>query len=246
VNNGDSIEGYPTIQSLTLTCSRVDVTGATILDSVPRYPDTSELFPKECFESFQEDTGYIGLASIAQNPTIRRIFANLHNLTRLVELGLGSRNIWDDPVWSLFNITPVLHQLLSLSKCSQAQTLEYSAQECARVAAVLYVREIQRKFGIAVTPAAPYVSKLRHLLSGGQGQVLSTYFQADYPWILVVGGIGASSSPSRSWFVTAAREYLQNSGMTSWNDAVKWSHLPFIKDVFEQPFAIFGAEVLKT
>jgi len=131
-----------------------------------------------------------------------------------------------------------------LPRFTETQDLESRAQECSRVAAILYVREIQAKFGITTTPGVPHVLKLQHLLSREQGEFMATYFQAVYPWILTIGGIGASSNPLRSWFVTAARELLQSVGIISWEGALNRSQLPWIKDVFEEATTTFGREVL--
>lgn len=128
------------------------------------------------------------------------------------------------------HINPILHRLLSLSPSSTTKigtniTNDYNdfnalggpavLQEAARLAAILYLAEIRRNFGILPVTSIIQLDKLQALLARSSSHFSlhhppnaitqpSTYpwthFPALYLWILAMGVAESRDDSQRAWF----------------------------------------------
>jgi hypothetical protein len=230
-----------------LTLDRIDVSGACNLDAVPRFPIPVESLPKalqSSGHSFQPKSGPETTKTTAiHNDGTFEIFGMLHALNKAIATELSTRDLWSDPVWPVLYLTPLFHRLLS---CFRPELPGDEVQDACRLAAILHIREIQHMFGINTTPADVYVSKLKSLLTR-DGQVNKEGSDI-FSWVLIMGGIGASSMPvERSWFTANAVKIFQERGMRTWSDAT--SAIPqtlWIQEVFGASYAAFLDEVFQT
>jgi hypothetical protein len=170
------------------------------------------------------------------------IFNLISTLNKSITSEPSKRNPWTDPVWATINLTPVLHRLFSLPKIfDKTEWL----QESCRLTAILYVREIQRKFGLNTIPTDTYLSKLKSLMTKEMQWDLYNVDAGILLWIMITGGIAASYTKERSWFATSIASIMRQRGVRSWEDSVSSiPHSLWIQDVFEWSSASLGADVV--
>ena len=73
-------------------------------------------------------------------------------------------DLWHDVLFSHFHLTPALHDLLSMPRCSSQDDVHTRRREVFRLAAIIYLTELRKRFGIDDAPAIIYDTKLTMVL----------------------------------------------------------------------------------
>ncbi|KAH8805206.1 hypothetical protein F5884DRAFT_859815 [Xylogone sp. PMI_703] len=168
----------------------MDLYGSFEYDLVPRYPQPINILRahrKFAFPTCQFDIATIQ-NRLEDNETISQIVQSLEEVDDTIATRVAaSKNIWKEPYTAGFYLAPVLHDLLSIPRCSTADNSNIKMRECFRLAAILYVSQIRQKFSFSVTAAVSYASKLYFLLK--EMEDFETWRESSkyLVWILAVG-----------------------------------------------------------
>ncbi|KAH8821788.1 hypothetical protein F5884DRAFT_894521 [Xylogone sp. PMI_703] len=204
--------------TLKLAIFWIEVDGRFQQDSAPQFP-----FPYQILSSQSRLNllnGEYGLANeisgaIQSNVNIYQTRQNLRELHEIIHAELLTRrDLWQEALFPIYNLLPILYNLLSARRFSIHDEFHLRQEECFRLAAILYINNIRTKFGFEPGGGMLHGSKLQMMLntdgcmsSWGQSNILLI-------WILTV----AASSPTlfaelRGYFVERLQEHLRASGI---------------------------------
>jgi hypothetical protein len=133
-------------------------------------------------------------------------------------------------------INPVVQKLISVPRYVNGDDITSVMHEACRIAALLYLDELRRQFGVYPVPTGLRVVKLMTLLTLRAASWRP--FQRLLLWMLVIGGINSLTSPSSSWFVHAIGAIYQELRLSSWKAAsTSLAGLPWNEYVFAAKYA---------
>jgi hypothetical protein len=168
-------------------------------------------------------------------PTHHPIINIMDELSRLaaflkVETIRTHGRIYQEAQFAASHVNPILHRLLSLSLSTTTETASNTTthhneidisdspavlQEATRLAAILYLAEIRRNFGILPVVSTIQLSKLQSLLSRSSSHFSLhhppnmthqastspwTPFPALHLWVIAMGVVESRGAQQRAWF----------------------------------------------
>jgi hypothetical protein len=149
--------------------TRVDLSAAYLKDAAPRYPR-----PSQCIAMRSKlqvavdpiDRSYPG-EDLGQDAATARICDAMRQVNDIIMVSVLDQgdDFWSDVLFSTFHLAPILHDLLSMPRCSSQDHIFAQRRGCFRLAAILYMTELRKKFGIHDMPAIIYATKLNLILS---------------------------------------------------------------------------------
>ncbi|RFU25199.1 hypothetical protein B7463_g11137, partial [Scytalidium lignicola] len=212
-NSDNERELSPTLK---LALFWIEVDGRFQQDSAPQFPppykilSTRSMLDLSTSEDNPENENSISAQTSLGIYDIRQKLRDLHEIIH-AEL-LTRRDLWHDALFPIYNLLPILYNLLSARRFSIYDEIHHRQEECFRLAAILYINNIRAKFGFEPGGGMLYGSKLQMML-GTDGFMSSWQPPHVLIWILTV----AASSPTlfaelRSYFVEQLQECLRSSG----------------------------------
>ncbi|PYI18200.1 hypothetical protein BO99DRAFT_403745 [Aspergillus violaceofuscus CBS 115571] len=199
----------------------VDVNGAYIQDSMPRYQQPLAILAgrsKLTMASYQFDLSLDGESNNRNFfvSYIRQSLAELH-VIMLSELLKG--DLWSDILFPGFHMSPILHILLSQTRATVHDTIEARVMECFRLATIVYLTELRGRFGLDTIPGLFYGSKLQLLVRDMKLSFLSTSHQIYLVWALTIGACASClSGELRGCFVGLLEEMMVFMGVAKFTD----------------------------
>lgn len=144
---------------------------------------------------------------------------------QLHEIILGElstrRDFWQDALFPIYHLLPILHKLLSFNRFSIYSELCDRRIECFRLAAILYINNLRARFGFEPGGGMLYGSKLQMMLRSAGMMPTWDHSNIVLIWILTVA---ASSSTLfaelRAFFTARLKECLQYSRVRNLSDFV--------------------------
>lgn len=134
---------------------------------------------------------------------------------------LKERNVWREATFAAFNLLPILHDILSMSRGTVQGDCNVRRRECFRLAVIIYITQLLGKFGLSMSPGKLYGFKLQTMLNGPE--MLPTWGTSNIflIWILTVGA-SCSCVPgeSRDHFTDLLSSVLHRAGITRFQDLV--------------------------
>ena len=177
--------------------------GAMAQDTVPRFAPPTDLLPTRpplfrgwTFHAVIENPAINTRDFLSAQSAMVELFHDMYGLTTTIVTHSAS-NIWTDAIFPGMHISPLVHRLLTLDRAhppfGRLSPTE-SIQEACRLASLLYLGQLRRRFGFAQIPSALYVCKLRALLI--ESRLLDwDPFNLIYLWVLVMGGTCSGFAP---------------------------------------------------
>ncbi|RAK72037.1 uncharacterized protein BO72DRAFT_390525 [Aspergillus fijiensis CBS 313.89] len=198
----------------------VDVNGAYIQDSMPRYQQPLAILAgrsKLTMASYQFDLSLEGGTN--RHVFVSYIRQSLGELHMIMLSELMKRDLWSDVLFPGFHISPILHILLSHPRATVHDTIELRVMECFRLATVVYLTELRGRFGLDTVPGLLYGSKLHLLLHDMTLSLLSTSHQIYLVWALTVGSCASCLSEElQGSFVGLLRKMIVFMGVAEFTD----------------------------
>ena len=226
-------------------------------DAFPRFPPPTDLLPQHplthqgwSFPSVIENIEINTHTFLPTQSCLIEIFQDISHLNTTIIVECESRPLWQDAMFPGMNVIPLIYRLLILPRTDPSRERLASAQiiqEACRLAALLYLGEIRRCFGIAQIPSSLYVRKLYVLLVESQLLDWDPY-NVVYLWVLLIGGICAGvlsdRAEERTWFVHMVVEAMQRWKLHSFEEVVTVAaKFLWLTDVFKNIQKSFQREV---
>lgn len=175
---------------------RIDVRGSYLEDALPRYPQPFDILLERSELAIGPLTMPLPPSSedtLQQGATVARICESLRQVNAIINRHVAAEQdgFWRNALFPQFHLAPILHDLLSMPRSSESGDITVRRKECFRLAAILYIVELQARFGVDRTGAATYVDKLELALRCGD---MTYSWGVDNPflcWILVVTATSA-------------------------------------------------------
>ncbi|KAL6887098.1 hypothetical protein GGI43DRAFT_431546 [Trichoderma evansii] len=178
----------------------IDLNGAYLQDRTPRYLQPHQILSLlgGYNSAISSTISYSSGGNILEDSAIMRLCASIRQANCLIEAGFAATGeiYWDNALFPGLHVSPILHDLLSLPRALANSDNRFRQRECFRLAAIIYLGEVNKNFGVSQTHAMLYAQKLRMLLTS-PGMIPS--WGAGTPfllWTLVVAA--ASSNLDRS------------------------------------------------
>lgn len=137
-------------------------------DSAPQFPQPHNLLAARSQLSFPlpalDEISAPGVdESAMENPMVTQTCDMLHDVNGIITKKLSTRRegFWYDVTFALYHLTPVMHSLLAIPRASMHDPLPFRRNECFRLACILYIANLQRKFDPEPGTGMLYGSKLK-------------------------------------------------------------------------------------
>lgn len=237
-NDGEQ-ELSPTLK---LTLFWLEVDGCFQQDSIPQFSPPYQILATQSRLdlSTREDNHEIegpGFYQVGLNIyDIRQKLKDLHEIIHS-EL-LVRRDLWQDALFPVYNLLPILHNFLSVPRFSVYDEVHHRQIECFRLAAILYINNIRAKFGFEPGGGMLYGSKLQMMLST-EG-FMSSWQKSNVVliWILTVAGSSLTLfAELRGYFMERLKDYLWFSEITN------FEHYTNMLTEFAWSNQIFGGDL---
>lgn len=141
---------------------------------------------------------------------------DLFALNEFILSELRVRYLWDDGVLAGLQVIPLLRKLLSIRHDSI--DVIFLRQESCRIAALLYLSGIRRRFGVALS-AAVYIPKLKEALVA-QDRAKSVPNESTLFWMTFVGAVQSLDYPEHEWFVSTIAHLILQKQWSSWEELI--------------------------
>ncbi|KAF2435919.1 hypothetical protein EJ08DRAFT_294615 [Tothia fuscella] len=162
----------------------------------------------------------------------RDIFADLKYFSQLTQAESisSSGSIWTDANDGGGWTNVLLYRLLSWRPLEEHSSTAQDLQECLRIASILYVARVWRKFGCAPVRTSGYTTKLMSFWLRRSND-WSNFWPLE-AWILIMGAIEAEDSV-RQYFVSEIEAIAQRYSVTLGAVFEEVKNLLWIEDVFD-------------
>ena len=178
--------------------------------------------------------------SVENSHTVKYFCACLKQLNKIIkeEEESSNREIWSDPLFRVYHLSPLLHVFLSVPRATQHDSIHLRRRECFRLASILYLCNIWAKFDFDPGMGMLYGTKLRLMLSSQDMLPIWTESKVLLLWILCVAACSATLFDDlRNDCVKLLNVSLEAAGIQSFPQL-----LTIVDDFLESPFAL-GAEL---
>src|SRR5690348_12306307 len=108
-------------------------------DSAPQYSPPNDILAGQSklkltlFNTAQLSSGCV-IPTLERCDISKYLCQQLRHLNEIIEAETLARNLWIDPLFHVFNISPVLHHFLSLPRSSIYDDINARQRECFRLA----------------------------------------------------------------------------------------------------------------
>jgi hypothetical protein len=157
--------------------------------------------------------------TLGQSYAVHVNLQQLRGLTIILEGKALTRDLWYDPLFAAYHVSPVLHSFLSIEHGSMFDDLAVRQKECFRLAGILYLCNLRSKFDFEPGAGMLYGTKIQMML--GTPYMLPYWGEANIflMWIMTV----CACSPilfedTRNQFTLLLSECIQAAGITSFAD----------------------------
>ncbi|KAH8811311.1 hypothetical protein F5884DRAFT_270360 [Xylogone sp. PMI_703] len=203
----------------------VDVYGCFDWDMVPRYPQPVAILRTRSWLNlptchFDPETMDNRLEN---NRTVSEVCYSLRELHRIIHeiLPTSPTGLWRDPVFAVFQICPLLHDLLSIPHGSTNDSVNVKMRECFRLASILHLCAIRGKFGFSTLEGHVYGAKLVYMLDHITEPEAWRQSSNYLIWIHAVGASCWFLAPElRARFVNGFADAVGSAGFTRYQEVV--------------------------
>ncbi|OAP64168.1 hypothetical protein AYL99_00140 [Fonsecaea erecta] len=209
---------------LRLAMFLIETNGRLGQDATPQYrPPYHLLATRSRLDFHQTDVNLLSQSetcdSIDQSAAVQHICQRLRQLNQIVDDECTKRELWHDSPFTLFHVSPLLHDCLSISRGTVRDGLQLRQRECFRLASILYLCGIRAKFDFEHGAGMLYGTKLQ-LMVGTPGMLprweSSNVFLV---WILTVAACSAILFDElRTQFVSMLAECIHAAGIGSFDE----------------------------
>lgn len=226
------VQHLPNVSFLidSLPCRRVDVCGATINHSKPRFPSIRNLHTSisrpSIHNTHDRPIAIIGLEikapthSLPISIDLANILEDMLRLTTFVEI-LHDSKITQDCTYFDDQRASIEHRILAIpdkQDKEQGTAETKNIQESCRLAALIYTNMVFRELQPSAAIHTTLTSRLRTMLM--QTDLTSCWGNhwKMLLWVLFMGGAVALQKSTRSWFVSILAIACSQLKMQSWHD----------------------------
>ncbi|KAL3456529.1 hypothetical protein BJX64DRAFT_39777 [Aspergillus heterothallicus] len=181
----------------------VDLNGAYLQDSVPRYPQPITILAarSKLNIALLDRLSHTGNGGHAPVMTMSHMRDRINELHFVIRLELARRDLWTDIIFPGFHVSPILHLLLSQPRATINESLDDQITECFRLAGIIYLTELRGLFGVDTIPGQQYGSKLQSQMQTLEPVVYTQSTNFHLVWALTVGACASCLDQYlREWF----------------------------------------------
>ncbi len=137
-------------------------------------------------------------------------------LNQFIVNELRGRRLWDDGIFDVLNVLPVLSKLLSIRNETADYDPAFARQEACWIGAILYLASVRREFGVNL-PTNVYIPKLKDSIIAQDDPNL----EKNDPillWVLLIGGVQSFKHEEHEWFVSATASLVVHKRHSMWQE----------------------------
>ncbi|PKK51044.1 hypothetical protein CI102_2949 [Trichoderma harzianum] len=169
----------------------IEINGRFRQDAAPQFPPPNDILSGQSklnlalFDAAQLSSGCV-IPTVERCEVANYLCQQLRHLNDIIASETLTRDLWIDPLFRVFHISPVLHYFLSLPRSSIHDEINARQRECFRLAGILYLGNLRSKFDFEPGAGMLYGTKLQ-LVLGSEG-MLPTWDSSNIflIWILTV------------------------------------------------------------
>ncbi|EHK50807.1 hypothetical protein TRIATDRAFT_54642, partial [Trichoderma atroviride IMI 206040] len=213
-----------TSAALTNSLQRIEVNGRFRQDAAPQYSPPNDILSSQSklnlmlFDMTQLSSGCV-IPTVERCDISKYLCHQLRHLNDIIAAETLTRNLWIDPLFPVYHISPVLHHFLCLPRSSIYEEIHARQRECFRLAGILYLGNLRARFDFEPGAGMLYGTKLL-LILGSEGMLPKWETSNKFLiWILTV----AACSPIlfddlRIQFAALLSGSAQSTGLTTSQD----------------------------
>lgn len=203
---------------------RIEVNGRFRQDAAPQFSPPDDILSTQS----KLNLTLLDMAQLSSDcviPDIERcdiskyLCDQLRHLNDIIAAETLMRNLWIDPLFPVYQISPLLHHFLCLPRSSMYDEIHARQRECFRLAGILYLGNLRSRFDFEAGAGMLYGTKLL-LILGSEGMLPKWETSNKFLiWILTV----AACSPIlfddlRAQFAALLSGSARSTGLTTSHD----------------------------
>ncbi|RDW58468.1 hypothetical protein BP5796_12398 [Coleophoma crateriformis] len=202
----------------------IEVNGCFRADGTPQFPQPYSLLAARSQLAFSvSDLSQLSsnqaFEAVEASPAVLHVRKMLRSLNEIIDAELLVQDLWSNVLFSVFNLTPLLHNLFSMARGSVHDAILIRQRECLRLAAILYINDIRGRFDFEPGSGMLYGSKLQMMLNSPGMMPSWSRSNVSCIWILTVAACSdCLFDDLRSHFVARLSECVQMAGISSLED----------------------------
>ncbi|KAH8802580.1 hypothetical protein F5884DRAFT_683329 [Xylogone sp. PMI_703] len=226
-----------------LNTSRIETNGRFRQDNIPHFPLPYHLLSTRSNLRFpiltHTRTSFDGSAQrLEESVVVRDILESFRQLNEMITAELSIRDLWHDVSFWVYNLSPILHELLAISRGSVHDNIWIRQLECFRLAGILYVTNLRLKIDPEYGSGMLYGSKLQMIL--GSPEMMPSWGSSNnfLIWILTVAACSSCLFDDlRNYFVTLLSESLKYSDVVNFDEflmiihGISWCDKAFHREI---------------
>ncbi|KAL7935579.1 hypothetical protein V8C35DRAFT_278595 [Trichoderma chlorosporum] len=167
----DSIQSRP----LRLALFWIEVNGRFRQDATPQYSPPNDILSTQSklkltlFDTTQFSSGCV-IPAVEECDVSKYLCEQLRHLSDIIAVETLTQDLWVDPLFPVFHISPLLHYFLCLPRSSIYDDIHARQRECFRLAGILYLGNLRYKFDFEPGAGMLYGTKLL-LMLGSEGML---------------------------------------------------------------------------
>ncbi|GAD91485.1 predicted protein [Paecilomyces variotii No. 5] len=162
-------QALDSLPDLRISLFWIEINGRVQQDATPQYPLPYHiLVPKSKLNLLEFDIYRTSLDedfdSVCESLPVKYCLQQLVRLSQIVGADNATATIWNDPLFPVFHIHPLLQDFLSMTRGSVHDSLQLRQRECFRLAGIIYLLSIRSKIDFEPGAGMLYGTKLRVML----------------------------------------------------------------------------------
>jgi hypothetical protein len=214
--------------TISLSCRRVDVAGATLGQSKPRFPPIRHLrisIPRPSLHDCPTINNGLGIRTLAHSLSISNdladVLEDMSYLTAFVEVPRHGSTMTQDITYFDDQRASIEDRILTMAgeeDKPQGISNAENVQESCRLVALIYTNMVFRELQPSAATHTTLTSRLRTTLM--QKNLTSSWGNLSEAllWVLFMGGAVALRESIRSWFVSVLTMVCTQLKIRSWHD----------------------------
>ncbi|KAF3063013.1 hypothetical protein CFAM422_010488 [Trichoderma lentiforme] len=153
----------------------IEINGRFRQDAAPQFSPPNDILSGQSklnlalFDATQLSSGCV-IPTVERCEIANYLCQQLRHLNDIIASETLTRDLWTDPLFHVFHISPVLHHFLSLPRSSIHDEIHARQRECFRLAGILYLGNLRSKFDFEPGAGMLYGTKLQ-LVLGSEGML---------------------------------------------------------------------------
>ncbi|RDW57455.1 hypothetical protein BP6252_13793 [Coleophoma cylindrospora] len=202
----------------------IEVNGCFRADGKPQFPQPYSLlaarsqlkFPASDISQLSSNEAF---EAVEDSPAVLYVRKMLRNLNAIIDAELLVQDLWSNVLFSVFHLTPILHDIFSMAHGSVHDAILIRQRECFRLAAILYISNIRGRFDFEPGSGMLYGSKLQMMLNSPGMMPSWGRSNVSCIWILTVAACSECLFDDlRNYFLARLLECVRVAGISSFQD----------------------------